>query len=443
MSIYEAIEQNDIDYVRKYIEEGGNVNARNDNNQTLLMRACQRNRYEIVKLLIEHPGIDITLDDGQPYHQTGFYYAIAKDKKGSHQQIIDALFQSKKLSQRDKNLALIYYVGLGDQAKVKACIEEYDCDINYSEMNMGTPLIQAVVNNQLDIIKLLLSYSTTEINKTNDLNDTALIVAARLGRTEIVTYLLKYPTIDLHIQSYLYGTALTSAIWAEEYEAAKILLEKEENYDGKKHPGALLWAVKNDALEMIQLLVNKGAKVDSDGSEGYKDVPTWVWEEGYASPFACKGPPVFELPIIVALEQERLKVLPFLLKKADLNKIGAWGDTALQIINKKRLSEETQAVVDKFFAETYASKKTEQVNSGQLITNNGLFKNNIVQSNNNLSSIAIDDTLSSGKYLVVNLTNISQDKKNKILKFFSEMEIQPNIVNEEMAPEIPKYQVVK
>ena len=54
MHIFEAVRNGDLDFVKSYVEQGGDVNKRDKKGSTPLMIASFYGRLEIVKFLIEN-----------------------------------------------------------------------------------------------------------------------------------------------------------------------------------------------------------------------------------------------------------------------------------------------------------------------------------------------------------------------------------------------------
>ena len=54
MDIFEAIKNDDLDFVKSYVEQGGDVNKRDKKGSTPLMIASFFGRLEIVKFLVEN-----------------------------------------------------------------------------------------------------------------------------------------------------------------------------------------------------------------------------------------------------------------------------------------------------------------------------------------------------------------------------------------------------
>ncbi len=100
-------------------------------------------------------------------------------------------------------------------------------------------------------------------------NETNLIRAVICNNSLEVKRLMMQPNIDISVQGFLTGTALTYAIFKEQFEIAKIILENAK-YPIGDHPGALHWAIIGKNKEIIRLLVEKGVDINMrSGLQGY------------------------------------------------------------------------------------------------------------------------------------------------------------------------------
>lgn len=157
----------------------------------------------------------------------------------------------------------------------------------------------------------------------------------------------------LHTQHPLFGTPLVTAIYFNYAIAFNLLLNLEINLTGKlngiNHPGALVTAVRQDNLYMVDALLKANIDVNDSGAGNY--VEPSALEEKYldeSCPFIRSGgAPIFELPIIIALQENCLKVLRRLLqeKTLDLTKNGTSNYSANDLISQSYPSPECLEIV--------------------------------------------------------------------------------------------------
>lgn len=183
-------------------------------------------------------------------------------------------------------------------------------------------LLEAAKQSPVDQIADCLSQGA-DINTINTFRETPLIAAVVAKSISAVQLLLQQPNIDLHIQSYLRGTALTFAVFTDQTDMAKLLLEKEQSFDNSKHPGALNWAIMNDNRELIKFCVNKGADINATGLTGYQPVPERIWKpelDPRISPFHSEAFSFIKhTPLCLAVYTKNKDMVTFLLEECKAN----------------------------------------------------------------------------------------------------------------------------
>jgi len=158
MSIYEIAKKNDVNAMKAYIASGGNINARNEEDNefalglTALMVAALKNSYDVAKLLVD-TGADVNSQSND-----GLTALLAASAEG-HPRIMELLIKA-------------------------------NADINVKEgVNLWTPLISAVGENQLGAVELLIK-AGADIDAKDKWGRTALIVAAERGFPTIAKALI-------------------------------------------------------------------------------------------------------------------------------------------------------------------------------------------------------------------------------------------------------------
>ena len=175
-------------------ERGINVNAIDEQGSTALEMAATIASKEIVQMLLGRADI-------LPEHGIALLLAASK----GHQEIVALLLKKGCLNinavDRHGNTAL----GLAARGGHKKIIEMLlsRSDIN---TNLGAPLLQATSKGRLGLFCVLLSIPGININTTDRNGNSALGAAAGIGNARMVEILLRHPDIVPHI-----GTPLVQA----------------------------------------------------------------------------------------------------------------------------------------------------------------------------------------------------------------------------------------
>lgn len=357
-----------------------NINYVNYYQRTPLIEACIENRPESVKLLLLKDELDINLAPGSQ-KTSPILWALLKDKNGSHCEIVNLLFNDKRLSAECNQHALLYYAKIGDLEKVKECLASRQCEINYHHPDADNALTNAVEGGHLDVVRYLLSLSVN-INATNRFDEPPITIAIRKGFTDIANLVLARNDLNLHQHSGLSGTPLTAAIFYQRNDLAEKLLAKEQTFKDKEHPGALMSTIKNDSPHFLQLLLNKGADINGNsGEEAYEETIDFN-DVQINSPFNSAIHPDFDLPIIAALERNKCLVIPTLLERgADLDKKGSSGKSAKELLSDNTQPVESRQLIREWLA-TQEQKLQAPVGHGTTFASNNSHPNQTRSENN-------------------------------------------------------------
>lgn len=189
-------------------------------------------------------------------------------------------------------------------------------------MENNTEFFMAVEFGDTEKVKFSLKKGQ-DINSRNIYNESALNIAVENRQTEVFKILLDEKDINLHNQGYLTGTPLTFAIFNEQHEMINDLLERENKFENKKHPGAIIWAVINDFRELLSTLKSKGADFNLSGLEGYSEPPDWVLKpepDPKSTPFHREVLLLLRhTPLCLAIHSEDLELLKYLLENLEVD----------------------------------------------------------------------------------------------------------------------------
>ena len=208
------------------------VNKPNKGGATPFYIACQSGQYEIVKLLMEFEGVDITKIEGID-NCTPFYIACSQGKLGI----------------------------------VKLLMKDPRTDINQVQLFGASPFHIACQNGQIDIVKLLLNDPRTNINEQDVDDISPLMRACYEERIEIVKILLRHPGIKVNPDIGEDGIGMSPFFIACRHgyiEMAKLLLKEKrvelDNLNSRTSPFYI--ACQEGHLEIIKWMLISEREID-------------------------------------------------------------------------------------------------------------------------------------------------------------------------------------
>lgn len=291
--IFELAISNDLEGVKKYIDEGGEIDAINEYGVTPLMLAAGNENREVVELLLE-AGADKNIEDNKGYlaieyafmsnnvdigkllfnekwdnsllgHLLGYaMYQYSTDVFSYMLSVysgdIDEVFMTPRFS------FLMYSVAYNLIEKAKILLE-YDVDINLTNENEDTALHIAVNNSRTEFIHLLLDNGADP--NTKDKYGTPVFLTVCLGHKIDLVKKMINKGVDINCKDYDGNTPLIYAVYRDSYGVVKTLLDNnaDPNIKNDNNETALYAAYVTNNQEMIKVLLDAGAKRDFDPIE--------------------------------------------------------------------------------------------------------------------------------------------------------------------------------
>lgn len=282
----------DLNVLKRYIESGGSINIKFENNKTPLFFAIENGHDEIADYLIENgANIKLTLD---PNKQTPLHFAARFGRTN----IIKKLLQ-KDVDVNAKDFAArtpIFYAILRGHKEAAELLIEKGADTNLKDSdgdnliviagtNFHTEFIpflkskgitytifEAAAIGNLDDIKTMLKEDPKLINAQDELQNTPLQCAAVKGQMETVEYLLNNGA-DINTKNKWGTTPLHRAAISGKKDVVEFLIKKGLSPDVTDNNGntPLYRVVTRNMPEMAAFLIKLGADPDKEsGSESPK-----------------------------------------------------------------------------------------------------------------------------------------------------------------------------
>ena len=331
--LMQAITNNHVDVSQLLINEGANINTEDQLGNTPLLLAV-RQSIQIIEMLLQK-GVDINC------RKNARECPIIQASRSRNREIIRILLDADAdidAKNEFSQTALTVAIGNGDTNTAEMLLEEG------ADPNIGKPrpIIQAASIRNKRLIDILVKKGI-DLNALDEQNNTALLVALQKGYQDIAHQLLQAEA-NPNVRNKSGEIPLILALEREYLDMSlpHKLLEKGANPNVRNASGepALIIATKKRYLEvLIELLEHENIDVNAqntDGDtaiivasrEGHLDAVHRLLEKG-ANPDIPNQ--ASEIPLILALEKNHLKVFDKLLKhkSIDVNAQNADGDTPL------------------------------------------------------------------------------------------------------------------
>jgi ankyrin repeat protein/nucleoside phosphorylase len=265
---------------RLLIENGDDIEARDNGGWTPLIWAAWKGHEAVVRLLLEK-GADIEARDN-----TGMTPLIWAARNG-HEAVVRLLLEKgADIEARDKDgwTPLIHAARNGHEAVVRLLLEK-GADIKARSNSGETPLIWAAQNGREAAVRLLLEKGA-DIKARSNSGETPLIWAAQNGHETVVRLLLEKGA-DIEARS---NSGKTPLVWAaqNEHEAVvRLLLEKGADIEARDNTRMtpLIWAAQNWHETVVRLLLEKGADIEARSNSGKTPL---IWAAGYGHEAAVR-----------------------------------------------------------------------------------------------------------------------------------------------------------
>jgi ankyrin repeat protein len=248
--------------VQLLLSHSSDVNRMNLNGYSALTEAIESERIDIVKLLIT-AGANVNLrniHDGN----TPLIYALLTRNAEIVKELLELGAEVNTANSIDGNTPLIYASLMGEDFIANLLISK-GADLSLSNTNSGdTPLLSAVNKRYVDVVKKLLA-SGANANQANEITgNTPLIEAIKNVVKEPISKF--WDTISAETSKVLTSIASGRAISErkKQDEIINSLIDAGADLDSsnlKNGISPLSCAIESESIDIIQLLIEKGADV--------------------------------------------------------------------------------------------------------------------------------------------------------------------------------------
>ncbi len=248
--------------VRRHLNEGADVNKKNEQGQTPLHIAARNGSKNVAEVLIERGGeVDAKDNEGRtPLHLAS---------ENGHAPVIDLLITHKaQVNSRDKiGRTPLHHTALGVRGSNAAlALISKKAGVDAQDKKGWTPLYLACLNNLPKMAELLINKGA-KVNPTS--GPTPLMGAVRDGHIRVVRVLLDNKA-QVHGPATARQTPLHVAAEKGYLHIATLLMDHEASPNRKdsQRNTPLYYAIYNDRFHVIQELLDQGVNVNQKTREG-------------------------------------------------------------------------------------------------------------------------------------------------------------------------------
>ena len=163
-----------------------NINIKDKDGNTLLMRLLKKGKIKEVKKLLKRKGLDINIKNNKG--ESPLIYSLV-DTYTCGNEISKILIEQDdidiNIGDKDGNTPLMRYIGFRNYDMIKVLLDRNDIDINITTKRGVTALSYAISVNYIEVIKLLLKHDDINVNIKDIYGDTPFKKINRLSKTQI------------------------------------------------------------------------------------------------------------------------------------------------------------------------------------------------------------------------------------------------------------------
>ncbi len=185
-ALLEAARKNDLGKVKYLVENGANVNAKDNDGWTPLHWAASKNNLDMVKYLVETGKADVNAKTS--YGTTPLYWAAEKNNLDMVKYLVEN--GANVNAKASYGTTPLHKATLNNNLEmVKYLVETGKADVNAKDNNGETPLHWAACNNYLEMVKYLVGTHKADVKAKDNNGETPLHWAASNNYLEMVKYL--------------------------------------------------------------------------------------------------------------------------------------------------------------------------------------------------------------------------------------------------------------
>jgi ankyrin repeat protein len=253
--------------------------------RTPLLWAAEKGYDKVARLLLEDSRTDVNIADTD-HGRTPLLWAVEK----GHDRVVQLLLWDSRIDVNRANkhgrTPLSLAAGHGHDKVVELLLGDSRTDVNIADTEYcRTPISWAVARNHDKVVELLLGDSRTDVSIADNFGLTALSCAARHGHDKVVELLLGDSRIDVNRADKHGRTQLSWAAWRGHDKVVELLLRNSRidvNIRDDTHGRTpLSWAAEGGHDKVVELLL-RDSRIDVNRADKHGLTPlSWARESNH------------------------------------------------------------------------------------------------------------------------------------------------------------------
>ncbi len=256
-----AVDSGNIDEVRRHLNEGTDVNKKDEKGQTPLHLSARNGSKKVGEVLVER-GAAINAQDHEG--QTPLHLAA---REGQSAMVDLLLLKKAKVNSRDtQGRTPLHHATFRQGNETPLLLIAGRATVDAKDNKDWTPLYLASLNNLPRMVELLINKGA-QVNPTT--GPSPLMGATRDGHTEVVKVLLNYKA-QVHGSSKASKTPLHVAAEKGYPQIAELLIQHQAEPNRKDKTGhtPLYYATYHDQIQVMRILIEAHADLNETIKEG-------------------------------------------------------------------------------------------------------------------------------------------------------------------------------
>ena len=260
-SLETAAKYNNVNEARRHLNEGADVNKKDEQGQTPLHHAAYGGQKEVTEVLLER-GAKVNAKDDEGW--TPLHLA----SKNGHAPLVDLLLAKRgQVNSRDKKgRTPLHHATHGEGNEAALILISKRAIVEAKDKKGWTPLYLACLNNLPKMVELLINKGA-KVNPAT--GPSPLMGATRVGHVQVVKVLLDYKA-RVNGPPKAPNTPLHLAAEKEYPEIAKLLLENKANPNRRDRSGKtpIYYTTYKGNIHTMNVLIDHGVNVNQKIREG-------------------------------------------------------------------------------------------------------------------------------------------------------------------------------